>query len=239
MSAEIDTSRFARILKRQMSAKNISQSQLGELLSQEVKNAPSQSAISNWTRGQRLPQARILPAVMNVLGLSWQEVTGSAKQFANADDVVVAPLHGVSEGGPGHQNTSAHNPDEPQYVAFDRREAQRLSNIDPSRLHSTTLIGDSMRPEIEPNSRVFYLPCHQVTGDGLYVFEVDGQRRVKLLQRLGGNALRAIALNETYPNEMFKPLPQSNTGNHFHSVESDRDCVIKIIGKVMFYFKAA
>ena len=206
----------------------------------------TQPQISDWINGKKTPSKKTRRRLVDQLDIKAKSEVYYAKPdhegesqtdstLPDDSNAVSIPYNGESSGGHG-RTPDAQNTGE---VILDRAEAQRLSNIDASNLRSTTLVGDSMVPEIQPNSIVFYYPTDIVAGDGLYVYDVDEARLIKKIQRQGGGVLLMIPENEDYPRERFVPLPDADTPNTYRSNLSERTSVIQIVGKVVFYFKPA
>jgi phage repressor protein C with HTH and peptisase S24 domain len=208
----------------------------------------TQPQISDWINGKKTPSKKTRRRLVDQLDIKAKSEVYYAKPGREDEsqtdpdafpdkgpNAVSIPYNGESSGGHG-RTPDAQNTGE---VILDRAEAQRLSNIDASNLRSTTLVGDSMLPEIQPNSIVFYYPTDIVAGDGLYVYDVDEARLIKRIQRQGGGALLMIPENDAYPHERFTPLPDADTPNTYRSNRSELTSVIQIVGKVVFYFKPA
>jgi hypothetical protein len=55
---------------------------------------------------------------------------------------------------------------------------------------------------------------------------------------MAGNVLRLISTNEEYEDEVLVPVPESNTPNTYRSMQSDLVATLKVLGKVVGYFRA-
>lgn len=113
----------------------------------------------------------------------------------------------------------------------------RLSGREADALRWFVVVGDSMEPEFGPGERVFYLPSDAFTGDGFYVVDVDGERTLKRIQRLGGGAFDFVPVNSAYAVERFTPVPDAEP-NTFRSNLSGLTTTLRFVGKVSFNLRA-
>ena len=112
-----------------------------------------------------------------------------------------------------------------------QHEENRSPTINPARLQTVTVVGNSMEPEIRAHASVSYLPTRDVTDDGLYVFALDGAFKVKYLQRFAGGAIQIIPTNPIYEKELLLPVEESPL--LYRSQQSGLVGRLEVIGKVI------
>ena len=235
-----------------MARKGLTQEGLAEAIEARIGRRPGQSTVSNWTRGEKLPSNRYLPVIVEILGLSWEELGVSAGehhaphpsldeplppergdgQRLDMDDLVLIPRVGFVSAGPGAIN-EVRVPDE--FEVFFRDHLIQLTHRNPDEMLSFEVVGDSMEPELRAGDTVVYVPQAQITDFGIYVLALDEQAIVKKVQRYGGGAVEIIPVNPSYSKEMLVPLPDADTPNTYRSKVSGLPCTLQVIGKVVLY----
>ena len=239
-----------------MRRKGYTQATLASKIEEQTGKRPAQSTISNWTRGEKIPRAKQLPVVLDVLDLSWEdiglasptsgqgdgaalgnEVTSSVPAQSEMNDVVLIPRVARAAAGDGYINED--HPEIEGYDAYPLSEIKRLTNANPDDLCTITVVGDSLEPEILANSTVVYAPTEEITDHGLYVFAIDDTLLIKKIQRYAGGALEIIPINETYNRELLIPVKDVDQPNLYRSKQSDLVATFRVVGRVVFYLKPA
>ena len=98
-------------------------------------------------------------------------------------------------------------------------------------LQSMTIVGNSMEPALWANETVSYLPTCKITDDGLYVFMLDGELKVKYLQRYAGGAIQIIPGNPIYEKELL--IPVEDAPGTYRSQQSGLVGRFEVVGKVI------
>lgn len=251
-----------RAFTEAMTRKGYTQEQLAGKIGERTGRRPAQSTISNWTRGTKIPSTQLLPVVLEVLDLSWADIgvatisserraatltaaaeagqgsrrTGKPPVLSELD-VVAIPRMARASAGDGYHN--ADHPEIEGYDAYPLEEIRRLTHVNPKDLRAITVVGDSMEPEILANSTVIYVPTQEIADHGLYVFAIDGTLLVKKIQRYAGGALEIIPVNQTYSREMLLPVTDADEPNTFRSEKTGLVAQFRVVGRVVFYMKAA
>jgi phage repressor protein C with HTH and peptisase S24 domain len=248
-----------------MTRKGYTQEELARKIGERTGHRPAQSTVSNWTRGAKIPSTKLLPAVLDVLDLSWGDIgvslsspsgppglapphragpgadgaarSASQHRLLSELEVVAIPRMARASAGNGYDNTD--HPDIEGYDAYPLDEIRRLTHVNPNDLRAITVVGDSMEPEIVANSTVIYVPTQEVADYGLYVFAIDGTLLIKKIQRYAGGALEIIPLNETYSREMLLPVREADEPNTYRSEKTGLVSQFRVVGRVVFYMKAA
>lgn len=249
----ISRARFAASVREALRNRRMTQAALAETV------GVTPATVSDWVNQKKTPTDDSAERVLNALGLSWSDVIATGHKPATANGthtrteadttdpasggsaVVLVPHDGhaaaASSTAEGRVSESTAEPDQDPYP---RHVLQQVTGLaDPSPLRSFTVVGDSLADEISPNARLLYLPLHEYAGDGLYIVEIDGAMIVKQLQRLGGGTLEFIPRNSLYERERFTPVKDADTENTYRSTTTALTSRIRIVGKVVFYPKAA
>lgn len=99
--------------------------------------------------------------------------------------------------------------DESQARAFSiDEEILAPRGVKPDQCVMLSISGDSMLPTLSDGDVVVFDRSQSSLGDGIYLFEMDGQLRVKRLQRVAGGAYALLSDNDKYqpvyvaPNEL-------------------------------------
>lgn len=233
--ARVDPDRFADALSGQMRERGVSQYGLADLI------GVTQATVSAWLNRRRLPSPDSANATLKALGIAWDEVaaspgtsTASELKSVPSSDIVLIPRNGraaaASDAATGVVNTEK----ETEHDAYPRSELIRITSANPDRLRSLTVIGDSLAPEIPPNTRVIYLPLEEFGGDGLYVLEIDEAAIVKRVQHLPGGTLRIKPINPVYDEVELRSLKDADTANTYRVAETGETSVVRVVGKVVF-----
>ena len=232
--------RFAPHLSATPKAADLSQEQIAAHV------GVAQQTVSAWLSGRQVPSRSNTVRLVELLDpdpelveryLLWPLRRDDASTVA-PDAVVHVARNGYAAAGHGVLNVEADDETDP----YPRRELSRITNLHgPSleRIRSITVIGDSLAPEILPNSRVLYVPSEQYLGDGLYVLSIDGAELVKLLQQLPGGAIRLKPINPIYDQTELHPLRDADTPNTFRETASGLVSQLRFVGKVVGYLKPA
>ncbi len=247
---------ISRAFRDAMRRKGYTQATLAKKIEEQTGKRPAQSTISNWTRGEKIPRAKQLPVVLDVLDLSWEDIglappasdrgdgAASGKGVAQPvpaqselDDVVLIPRVARAAAGDGYLNDAY--PEVEGYDAYPLNEIKRLTNAHPDDLRTITVVGDSLEPEILANSTVVYAPTEEITEHGLYVFAIDDTLLIKKIQRFAGGALEIIPINETYSRELLVPVKDVDQPNLYLSKQSGLVATFRVVGRVVFYLKTA
>lgn len=241
--ARIDPDRFADALAEQMRARAVSQYGLADLI------GVTQATVSAWLNRRRLPSPDSAKAALNALGIDWQAVAAppntpptdgaSDRPTALPSEVVLIPRNGHAAAASAPATGVVNGHDETEHDAYPRSELIRITGANPDRLRSLTVVGDSLAPEIPPNTRVIYLPLEAFAGDGLYVLEIDEAAIVKRVQHLPGGTLRIKPINPAYDEVELQPLKEADTDNTYRVAETGETSVVRVVGKVVFYPKPA
>ena len=227
-TADIDRDRFAETLARALDERGLTQSDLARTL------GVTQPTISDYVNGKKTPSRKNLEQLIRLLDLEPADLVAPAEPPL-ADDVVLIPVRG--EGASRH--IYGDNDRDERVHAFSRSELLRLTNRNPERLASFIVSGDSLAPEILPNSVIVYWPQEQFTGDGLYVLKIDGTELAKRVQVLPGGALELLPVNAAYKPELLLPVPNADTRNTYRSQRTELVTTIQVLGKIVAYAKPA
>jgi phage repressor protein C with HTH and peptisase S24 domain len=241
--ARIDPDRFADALAVQMRERGVSQYGLADLI------GVTQATVSAWLNRRRLPSPDSANAALNALGIRWDEVAASPATSSSdgagesgsvsSPDVVLIPRNGRAAAASSATTGVVNSNEATEHDAYPRSELIRITGANPDRLRSLTVIGDSLAPEIPPNTRVIYLPMEAFGGDGLYVLEIDEAAIVKRVQHLPGGTLRIKPINPDYDMVELRPLKEADTANTYRVAETGETSVVRVVGKVVFYPKPA
>ncbi len=251
---------ISRAFTEAMTRKGYTQEQLAGKIEERTGRRPAQSTISNWTRGTKIPSTQMLPVVLEALDLSWADIgvtvsaerkaaTGAPLEAARGArptgkepvlselDVVAIPRMARASAGSGYNNSD--HPEVEGYDIYPLEEIRRLTHINPKDLRAITVVGDSMEPEILANSTVIYVPTHEIGDHGLYVFAIDDTLLIKKIQRYTAGALEIIPINQTYSREMLIPVRDADEPNMYRSEKTGLVAQFRVVGRVVFYMKAA
>ena len=193
----------------------------------------TQPNVSSWLAQRTRPTPENAKAVLDALDLDWEDVQRGHPTDED-DGVVLVPRSGFAGGGPPYENA----PEDLEVDAYPRSELLRVTGANPDTLRSTVVIGDSLAPEIPPNTRVLFLPVEQVLGPGLYVLTINGAEQVRRVQQRADGVLRLLPINPDYDQETLIPLPDADTPNTYRTTDGGTATVV-CVGKVLFYPKAA
>jgi phage repressor protein C with HTH and peptisase S24 domain len=246
-SRSVDRPRLIAAIEKGMQRQGMTQYDIADRL------GVTQPAVNGWLnkKGKKTPGPANLQKLVDVLGLRREDfetrepapptIQSTAQQSAHSPagserSIVLIPRNGYAAAGEGAFNDGE---DEVQYDPYPRDELMRLTNTNPDYLRSLTVIGDSLAPEIPPNTRVIYLPLEQFRGDGLYVLSIDGVEIVKRIQYLPGGAIELIPINTDYQVELLMPIEGADTYNTFRSARTGLTTIVRCVGKVVFYPKPA
>ena len=260
----IDADALSHALRRAMTRKGYTQGKLARLIEERTGKRPAQSTVSNWTRGEKVPSTRLLPVVLDALGLSWADIgtlpdeageetptsgdampegarlpgsSGPLQELDPADvDLVLIPRLAHASAGDGYMNGD--HPEIEGYEAYPLAFIRRLTHVSPDRLRAIMVVGDSMEPEILANSPVIYALTDELADHGLYVFAIDDTLLVKKVQLYAGGALEIIPANPTYNREMLLPLKEAGEPDTYRSERTGLVSRFRVIGRVVFYTKA-
>lgn len=257
----IEGDKIGRAFTEAMTRKGYTQEQLAGKIEERTGRRPAQSTISNWTRGLKIPSTQLLPVVLEVLELSWADIgvavsserkaatrtaaVGAARRVRPTGkepllselDVVAIPRMARASAGDGYNNDD--HPEIKGYDAYPLEEIRRLTHLNPKDLRAITVVGDSMEPEILANSTVIYVPTHEIGDHGLYVFAIEDTLLIKKIQRYSAGALEIIPINQTYSREMLIPVRDADEPNMYRSEKTGLVAQFRVVGRVVFYMKAA
>lgn len=241
--ARIDPVRFSDALAAEMRERGVSQYGLADLI------GVTQATVSAWLNRRRLPSPDSANAALQALRIDWNEVAASsgtspsdgpgASRPGPSPDVVLIPRNGRAAAASSTTTGVVNGHEATEHDAYPRSELIRITGQNPDRLQSLTVIGDSLAPEIPPNTRVIYLPLEEFGGDGLYVLEIDEAAIVKRVQHLPGGTLRIKPINPVYDEVELRPLKDADTANTYRVAETGETSVVRVVGKVVFYPKPA
>ncbi len=229
LSNQINPERFAAALRAALGRERMTQATLAREL--EV----SQPTVSDWVNAKKTPGMDNLARLQEVLDMPDEAIRAGTLEGAERDDIVFVPRVAYAEAGNGYVNS---DPLVEERHAYSRRELRRLTNANPDRLMEITVVGDSMAPEIPPNTPVLYQPTHEISDHGIYVLLYDGSVIVKKVQRFAGGALKLIPANAEYDPEMLVPVPEADTPNTYRSQQTGLAATLRVLGKVVGYFRS-
>ena len=229
----LDPRRFSTTVAAALAERDLSQADLAR--SVEI----SRSSVSRYLSGALTPSREVAARILDTLGLNWGDVsTGTTALPAS---VVLIPRDGYASGArsleEGYVNGSA-DTDVLERDPYSRAELARLTGMNPDRFRSCTIVGDSLVPEIPPNTRAVYVPVEEHRGDGLYVVAIDDAHVVKRVQRLADGTLRLLPYNPAYEPETLTPVKGADTDNTYRTTTGGT-AVVRFVGKVVYYPKAA
>jgi phage repressor protein C with HTH and peptisase S24 domain len=85
-------------------------------------------------------------------------------------------------------------------LAFERNWLRAHLKGNPDGLSLIRVQGDSMSPTLEDGDWIFVERQKDLGGEGIYVFQRDGELWVKRLQRLSGSRVKVISDNPRFPS---------------------------------------
>ena len=236
----IDPARFAAAVAAALAERDLSQADLAR------SAGVSRSSVSRYLSGVLTPSRETAARVLDTLGLAWADV--SAATPALPAEVVLIPRDGYAQGarsveegyvnGDGHAGGNGHAVAALERDPYSRTELARLTGMDPNRFRSCTIIGDSLVPEIPPNTRAVYVPVEEHVGDGLYLVAIDDAHVVKRVQKLADGTLRLLPYNPDYEPETLTPVRDADTENTYRT-GTGGIAIVRFVGKVVYYPKAA
>ncbi|MEM6782219.1 MAG: helix-turn-helix domain-containing protein [Bacteroidota bacterium] len=239
MSAtEFDPARFARAVRQRLREKKMTQAALAEAVG---VTAPT---VSGWLSEKYTPTADNVERALGILDLDPDEVVvdPSARRPVTHQvqersvPVVYIPHDGEAAAGTGRVN--GHEESDPH--PYPEHVVQQLTGFAPiDELRSFTVVGDSLAPEVMPNTPAIYRRMRQFMGDGLYVLRIDDTEVVKRVQRIPGGALVLSGYNPDYEPVRLLPMPESDTPGTFREERTGLVTYVQVIGKVMLYPKPA
>lgn len=236
---KVDLAKLSATVQDRMRKKRINGRALAELLD------VSSQAISQWRQGKGQPTEENLEALANVLDFDPESVleTSSRVSQQNAittkSNAVQVPILGFGSAGGGYSNGEYPEQDT---LIVDATETYRTTGHSAHLLKAMTIVGDSLAPEIAPNTRILYIPTTQYLGDGLYVLSIDGNEIVKRIQVLPGGALEIIPFNPDYHTELLLPVKDKDNpdyGSLYRSQRTNLPTIVRCVGKVVQYTKPA
>ena len=214
-----------------------------------VSLGKSPKTIERWEKGQTEPSEADLRLIVHELGvrLHWlktgegpirepqpRDHNGTAPVASHVEASVIRyPYHTIGERG----EAGNHAADE---LVRTESEVYRLTGLSAKRLKAFFVVGDSMLPEIQPNTPALYLPVDRIEGSGKYILILDDLTVVKVVDVMAGGAIRISSLNKSaYPDsEILKPIKHADTPNTYRSEVTDLTCTVKVEGRVVMYTKA-
>ena len=239
----IDPDRFAAAVSAALAERDLSQADLAR--SADV----SRSSVSRYLSGALTPSRETAARILGALGLAWADVARTS--LPGPADVVFVPRDGYAQGAPsaeqGYVNGDGHPDAHVEVEAngaalardpYPRDELVRMTGMDPARFRSCTVVGDSLVPEIPPNTRAIYVPVEEHVGDGLYLVAIDDAHVVKRIQKLADGTLRLLPYNPDYAPERLTPVRDADTENTYRT-GTGGIAVVRFVGKVVYYPKAA
>lgn len=232
--AHIDRDRFAAALSSWMTDHHLTQREASERL------GVSQAQVSSWVNADKTPSPASAARVLPIIGVSPADVRPVLQGDVNladlAERIVLIPREGsVGASGSGRGGMMPLPDDDPDADPYPAEVLRRLLGYDPKGLVSAVIVGDSMYPRLRANDQVVYLPTVEFGDSGLYIFDLDGVRIIKTVQRLGGGAFRLIPANPEYDRETFTPCRESDTPNTYRSDLTTLTATLCVVGKVVWY----
>jgi phage repressor protein C with HTH and peptisase S24 domain len=238
----IDVRRFSEAVGLALAERGTSQADLAR------QAGLSRSSVSRYLSGALTPSRDSAQRILDALDLAWADVTSGASALTH--DVVLVPRDGYASGarssGEGYVNSEGRShgtalqtldPSE-SHDLYARDWLRRVIGISPERCRSCMVVGDSLAPEVAPNTQVLYIPVEEYLGDGLYLLAIDDAHVVKRVQRFADGALELLPYNPAYKPETLAPLKEADTPNTYRTA-SGTTAVVRFVGKVVFYPKAA
>ncbi|MEL6769442.1 MAG: S24 family peptidase [Bacteroidota bacterium] len=240
----LDPRRFATAVGTALARHDRSQADLARA----AEVAPS--SVSRYLAGTLTPSRDVAQRILDELGLDWDDVAYASappriSEPSSTADVVLVPRDGYASGArsleEGYVNGSLPTAydDEDLFDPYPRAEMARMTGMNPDLFRSCSIIGDSLVPEIPPNSRVVYFPIAGYEGDGLYILRIDDAHLVKRVQQFADGTLRLIPFNPAYEPETLTPVREADTDHTYRSTTTGGTSVIRFVGKVVYYPKAA
>lgn len=229
----IDPQRFASAVSAALAEQDLSQADLAR--SADV----SRSSVSRYLSGALTPSRDVAARVLDALELSWDDVAQAA--VSAQAEIVLVPRDGYASGARSSEEGYVNGDGESSALERDpypRDELARLTGMNPDRFRSCTVIGDSLVPEVPPNTRAIYVPMDTHVGDGLYVVAIDEAFVVKRIQRLADGTLKLLPYNPDYEPETLTPVKDADTENTYRT-QTGGIAVVRFVGKVVYYPKAA
>ena len=185
------------------------------------------STLNTYLSGQTEPKATILKRIADATGKSvdWflgAETAGESLGSHTPEDIVMIPVLDVRvAAGSGGWNDRAN---ETEAVPF-QRSFFRSRGIDPEYVHGIRPDGDSMEPTISRNALCLVNTARkEIGGDGMWVFVLDEQARVKRVQRNFDGSVSLLSDNSRlYPPERLErdELHNLNVVGHLFWIERD------------------
>jgi len=131
-------------------------------------------------------------------------VSGDESIQPQRDDFIRLAVRDIyASAGNGFPNKDY--PDVIRYIDINKEWIRDNLRINPKNTSIITIHGDSMSPTFEDKDIVIFDSSIKVfQGDGIYVFTIDGETKIKRLQRLIGNRLAVISDNSFYQTETIE-----------------------------------
>lgn len=230
-SDQIDPDRFASTLRAALAREHMTQADLARELD------VSQPTVSDWVNAKKTPARDNLVRIQDLLDIPDEAIRVGTMDEDEKEDVVFVPQVARAEGGDGYIN--ADTPIVEARRAYSRHLLRQVTGVNPERLMAIMIVGDSMAPELPANTPVLYVPGSELSDHGIYVLLYDEGVIIKRVQRLAGKAIKLISTNDDYEDEVLVPLPDTDTPNTYRSVQSDLVATLRVLGKVVGYFRAA
>ena len=214
----MDSHQFSATLKARRAARGLSQTAAAAEMGIPMRT------LQNYEAGTSSPRSTVRMRVL-------------LDALTPSDDMPGRNLLSITGGGEAGAGPPRTNDGEAvEAVLISRDEVVRLTNLSGRQadtLRWFIVVGDSMEPEFGPGERVFYVPSKAFFGDGFYIVDIDGERTVKRVQRLGGGGFDFVPVNTAYSTERFIPLRDADP-NTFRSTLSRLTTTLAFIGKVSF-----
>lgn len=228
----LDAKRFSTAVSAALAEQDLSQADL-------ARNADvSRSSVSRYLSGALTPSRETAARILDVLGLDWSDVSAASPTLPA--EVVLIPRDGYASGAPSIEEGYVNGDGSAELARdpYSRTELARLTGMNPDRFRSCTIIGDSLVPEIPPNTRAVYVPVEEHVGDGLYLVAIDEAHVVKRVQRLADGTLKLLPYNPDYEAETLTPVKDADT-DHTYRTTTGGIAIVRFVGKIVYYPKAA
>ena len=180
---------------------------------------------------QQAPKRKQHPEPAEPPGMPTAVKTGS-------DDVIRWEMDvNRASAGEGAYNEDAA---EKEVIVRSRTELRQETRRNPDTLQPILIQGHSMEPEIRANTLAFYVPMREPEGSGIYVVNLGSRTVVKVLEIMGGDALKLSSKNkEDFPDpEIFVPLEGSEEPDMYRSRSTGLVSKVVVVGRVVSYHKA-
>ncbi len=167
------------------------------------------STLNTYLSGRAEPKITVFRRLAATLGVSVDQLLdlgshtlAAGTQPGDPDTCSIPLLDITASAGPGAENADV---EIVGHVPFSRAELRRLG-VSPDEAHAIRSRGDSMEPTIADGALVLInRRVRRVRDDGIYAIVVDGDARLKRVQKRVDGGLVLTSDNDRYNQEVLGP----------------------------------